>query len=770
MSLYASVNLDGIATQSNFSFSFGYLAAEHIHVYIDGVETFDFTFLSAQIITLDTPLVADALVRIARATPISEPIVDYNNGSVLGETDLDAEALQGLYATQEIRDTATTSLILNDAGLYDVANVRIINVGTPTDANDAATKSYVDPYTAAAITANLNAQIANTNAQIANSFTQTANTNAQTANTNAWVAVAILQNTAYSNAGNAYITSNNVFLTANTINATGSLTANIINCNTVGNINSSSIGILSANLTGNISFTNFVFAGRVTGNITANIATMNTTILTSSNNISSDSISNAYVEINSTSATVGNLLSSIVTIGTMFQGSLVSQANVVSIAATVTNANLVSQANVVSSATTVTNANTVTTSNNTTTTANIITGNVTTVFTGTNATITGNVTTVTVGTDLHHSNIGTVSGAVSVARDIYNSTLTTSGNINVTVDLFSSTISMSNGNIIVSGNANNCVTTITGNVTNANNNTNLHVQGNVTDANNNTNVYVQGNVLGNVTGNVIVSQSFFQSITGTATIGANTRTAALSGASFTLTLNTAVGKAGQLITLIHNGTSLTQEYTIDGSGVETIDGTATYILYTNKERLTIASDGANWLVMEHSATTAWANSGAVTINATSVNPTKADSANTTVDMSAWKREGDQCYFRYDYMWRKGAAIATNGTGDYLLVLPTGLSIATPTPHRANTILFDGASQSNWLIAQLPTTGTLSHNSFYINSITCAVYNTNTFRLAYIDDASYNTWGSITNSLKGTGSTVDSSIILEIRFTHANWRT
>ena len=643
MPLYASVNLDGVATQSNFSFSFGYLAAEHIHVYIDGVETFDFTFLSAQIITLDTPLVADALVRIARATPISEPIVDYNNGSVLGETDLDAEALQGLYATQEIRDTATTSLLLNDAELYDAANVRIINVGTPTDANDAATKSYVDSYAAAANSANLNAQIANTNAQIANSFTQTANTNAQTANTNAWVAVAILQNTAYSNAGNAYITSNNVFLTANTINATGSLTANIINCNTVGNINSSSIGILSANLTGNISFTNFVFAGRVTGNITANIATMNTTILTSSNNISSESISNAFVEINSTSANVNTILSSIVTVGTMFQGS-------------------VSQANVVSSATTVTTANTVTTSNNTT------------------------------------------------------------------------------------------------------------ITGNVTDANNNTNVYVQGNVLGNVTGNVIVSQSFFQSITGTATIGANTRTAALSGASFTLTLNTAVGKAGQLITLIHNGTSLTQEYTIDGSGVETIDGTATYILYTNKERLTIASDGANWLVMEHSATTAWANSGAVTINATSVNPTKADSANTTVDMSAWKREGDQCYFRYDYMWRKGTAIAANGTGDYLLVLPTGLSIATPTPHRANTIFFDGFSQSSWLIAQLPTTGTLSHDTFYINSITCAVYNTNTFRLVYIDDASYNTWGSITNSLKGTGSTVNSSIILEIRFTHANWRT
>jgi len=174
--------------------------------------------------------------------------------------------------------------------------------------------------------------------------------------------------------------------------------------------------------------------------------------------------------------------------------------------------------------------------------------------------------------------------------------------------------------------------------------------------------------------------------------------------------------------------------------------------------------------MEHSATTAWANSGAVTINATSVNPTKADSANTTLDMSTWRREGDQCYFRYDYMWRKGAAIATNGTGDYLLVLPTGLSIATPTPHRANTILFNGASQSNWLIAQLPTTGTQAHDTNYIDNITCSVYDTNTFRLIYIFDDLYGAWGSSVNALKGTGSTTEASLSLEIRFTHANWRT
>lgn len=74
-----------------------------------------------------------------------------------------------------------------------------------------------------------------------------------------------------------------------------------------------------------------------------------------------------------------------------------------------------------------------------------------------------------------------------------------------------------------------------------------------------------------------------------------------SGASWTLNLPTAVGYSGKVLQILHNGTSLTQVYTLDGNSSETIAGTTTYALYTNGEKLRIVSDGANWQVLDHRA-------------------------------------------------------------------------------------------------------------------------------------------------------------------------
>jgi hypothetical protein len=81
----------------------------------------------------------------------------------------------------------------------------------------------------------------------------------------------------------------------------------------------------------------------------------------------------------------------------------------------------------------------------------------------------------------------------------------------------------------------------------------------------------------------------------------------LSGASFTQTLFTAAGNTGKVITLLHNGTSLTQIYTLNTTGGQTIGGIASgsYVLYTNGETLKIVSDGTNWLILDHKTTTGW---------------------------------------------------------------------------------------------------------------------------------------------------------------------
>lgn len=142
--MYSIVDLAGSNGQSNFGFSFGYLDQAHIHMYIDGDETTEFTFSSAFVVTLDTPLSGEHDVRVRRITPVDEPAVDFVNGSVLGETDLDYSSLQLLYSQQEIADGFESALQLNDDGVYDANDIRIAEVGTPVQPTDAATKEYVD--------------------------------------------------------------------------------------------------------------------------------------------------------------------------------------------------------------------------------------------------------------------------------------------------------------------------------------------------------------------------------------------------------------------------------------------------------------------------------------------------------------------------------------------------------------------------------------------------------------------------------------------------
>lgn len=83
------------------------------------------------------------------------------------------------------------------------------------------------------------------------------------------------------------------------------------------------------------------------------------------------------------------------------------------------------------------------------------------------------------------------------------------------------------------------------------------------------------------------------SITGatTATIG---RMHVCSGTSadYTVTLPTAVGNAGQLISL-RMSNSLTKLVTLDGNSTETIDGSLTRVMHDG-ESAVLMSDGANW--------------------------------------------------------------------------------------------------------------------------------------------------------------------------------
>jgi hypothetical protein len=83
-------------------------------------------------------------------------VVNYSNGSVLGELELDATAAQSLFAAQEVFDDSTNAIKANASLRWDALNRRIINVAAPVDSTDAVNKSFADGIVADA-TAQANA-------------------------------------------------------------------------------------------------------------------------------------------------------------------------------------------------------------------------------------------------------------------------------------------------------------------------------------------------------------------------------------------------------------------------------------------------------------------------------------------------------------------------------------------------------------------------------------------------------------------------------------
>lgn len=147
----------------------------------------------------------------------------------------------------------------------------------------------------------------------------------------------------------------------------------------------------------------------------------------------------------------------------------------------------------------------------------------------------------------------------------------------------------------------------------------------------------------------------------------------LSGSSYSEFLPPAALSRGNIYTFIHNGTSLSQAYTLDGYGSETIGGSTTVVLYTNRETLKIISDGSNWLILDHYAQTGEATGGAITITGTGGNPTKP--TGIVVDRILWRRNGNNCFFRLEYK-QSNTTSAAAGTGDYLFALPSNITMDT----------------------------------------------------------------------------------------------
>lgn len=162
----------------------------------------------------------------------------------------------------------------------------------------------------------------------------------------------------------------------------------------------------------------------------------------------------------------------------------------------------------------------------------------------------------------------------------------------------------------------------------------------------------------------------------------------LSGASFTLTLPTAVGNTGKIFEIIHAGTSLSQVYTLNTTSAQTIGGVASgvYKLMTNQENLKIASNGTNWIVLSHYAQTA----------RIAYTPT-ITGAGSVADMTAsWMRQGK--YLDIQAKWTNGTVSAALGT----LSLPSPLNVDHTNLAQSHT-----AFLGNFYFGNTAATGTPS---------------------------------------------------------------
>ena len=158
---YKEITSNGQSTQ-DLSFDFDYIEQDHISVYVDGVQkTFStqWDFTDSNTIHFQSGLhpASGAIIRIERTTPSTTRIVDFQDGSVLSEKDLDDSARQLFFISQEAADTAGEGITRSATGDFsaqiDGTNRRITNVADPVNAQDVATKNYIQTQTAADLAA-----------------------------------------------------------------------------------------------------------------------------------------------------------------------------------------------------------------------------------------------------------------------------------------------------------------------------------------------------------------------------------------------------------------------------------------------------------------------------------------------------------------------------------------------------------------------------------------------------------------------------------------
>ncbi len=249
------------------------------------------------------------------------------------------------------------------------------------------------------------------------------------------------------------------------------------------------------------------------------------------------------------------------------------------------------------------------------------------------------------------------------------------------------------------------------------------------------------------------------------TLDAGVGLALLSGASFAFTLPAAAGETGREVSIIHQGTSLSDIYTVTGNAAETIigyDSTGnTFALYTNGEIITLKCDGTHWRVIAHQAKTNWADAGAMTIAGSTSAPTKPTTPD--YDHVFWRRDGKQVWVKW-LLQISSAAGAADGSGAYLFTTPIGIAIDSAS------MSFLGAAWATATMSENIRTlvsgfGKIVVDSVQHDVVIPATFNAGATQLQWVRNGGTTPLGSGAYPM----STAEMGYYLEATFQAKNWR-
>jgi len=155
-----SAQLDSSDAAYGFVFNFPFLDASHIVVEVDGsvLASSNYSIQTSpdKRVLVASGITTGQVVRVKRDSNADSdaPLVDFVNGSVLNETELDKSYLHNLYLNEEIAAMNDLSLQkkVGDTTKWDAKSQELVNVTDPTLVQSASTKNYVDTQISNTIT------------------------------------------------------------------------------------------------------------------------------------------------------------------------------------------------------------------------------------------------------------------------------------------------------------------------------------------------------------------------------------------------------------------------------------------------------------------------------------------------------------------------------------------------------------------------------------------------------------------------------------------